>query len=357
MKIVIAPNAFKGFFTAREAARSMAAGARRACPEGEIVCLPVSDGGDGLVEIMEDALWGEIVTREVRDPLGRPVKARLLWVDGQAVIEMAEASGMALLNKSELDPMRSSTYGTGQLIRHALDLGARRLLVGIGGSATCDGGTGMASALGVRFLDARGRVFEPTGGSLHEIACIEKRPALDEVEIDAACDVSNRLLGEEGAARVYAPQKGASPEQVEALEKGLKVLAERIRIDLGIDVTGLAGGGAAGGLGAGLFAFLGARLRPGADLVLEHVGLSSAIREADLVITGEGRLDDQTLAGKAPARVAALCREQRVPCYAVAGEVAVHAGFDRAFSLKPEGITLEQAAYRAVMTFTSSDGG
>lgn len=351
MKIVMAPNAFKGTFTAGQAAEAMATGARLACPQGEIVCLPVSDGGDGLVEVMAHALKGEVRSLDVRGPLGAPVSARFCWIEdrSEAVVEMAQASGLALLRPEEMDPTRTSTFGTGQLIRHALDLGARRMLIGIGGSATCDGGMGMASALGIRFLDAGGELLEPGGGSLQAVARIEAFPF--SLEIDVACDVANRLLGEEGAARIYSPQKGATPDQVELLEKGMRNLADRIERDLGIEVTELEGGGAAGGLGAGLFAFLGARLRPGADVVLESVGFSSALEGADLVLTGEGRVDEQTLEGKAPFRVAQRCREQGVPCYAVAGSVEAACGFDRVYALSPEGITLEQAAQRAVAEF------
>lgn len=327
MKIVIAPNAFKGSLSAVEAADAMAAGARKGAPAGEVLLAPVSDGGDGLIEVLARALGGEILEARVTGPGGRMIDAGYLWLDDRktAVIEMARASGLALLSKKERDPTKTSTRGTGELVAECLQLPLQRLVIGIGGSATCDGGTGLAAALGIRFLDDLGNLFEPVGGSLHKIARIDASgidPKLMKLAIDVICDVDNPLLGEEGAARVFAPQKGAAPKQVEALEQGLDHLSRLMERDLGIDVSSVKGGGAAGGLGAGLYAFFKAEIRPGVETVQEMVGLGEAMEGADLVLTGEGCLDEQTLFGKAPAGVARLAKERGIPCIALAGRVA-----------------------------------
>ena len=315
MRIVVAPNAFKGSLTARQAAAAMAAGVARAVADVEIVQVPVADGGDGLVDVALQALGGEPRTLSVTGPLGEPVEATFCHVPAMrfAAIEMALASGLALVPADRRDVMRATTRGTGELIAAALGLGVRRIGVGIGGSATNDGGTGMAAALGVRFLDATGDEVEPVGGTLLRIARIDTS-GLDErvrgVRIEAVCDVDNPLTGATGAAHVYGPQKGATPEQVAVLDAGLVHLAEVIEKDLGLQVADLPGSGAAGGLGAGLRAFLGAELRRGVDLVLDIVGLREKLRGADLVLTGEGQIDFQTAFGKAPAGVGAAARER-----------------------------------------------
>ncbi len=359
MKIIVAPDSFKGSLCASDAAAAIAEGVRRAAPGADIHTVPVSDGGDGLVDVLCPVLGGEILSRQVSDPLGRPVKARFCWVAGRslAVVEMAEASGLALLHEHEQDPMRTSTAGTGELVAQALELGARQMIIGVGGSATCDGGTGMASALGVRFHDEEGRDLDPTGGSLEAIAGIDPsglNPALKGMQIKAACDVCNPLLGERGAARVYAPQKGAAPAQVCMLESGLANLACRMRDDLGADVTALRHGGAAGGLGAGLHVFLGAELVTGVDLVLDLVRLDLALDSADLVITGEGVIDRQTLFHKAPAGVCSLAGKKSVKCIAVCGNVdeadmdELHAaGFAGLYPICTGSVALEDAMANA----------
>jgi glycerate kinase len=354
MRIVVAPNAFKGSMSAARAALAMEQGIRQAFPAAEVLRVPVADGGDGLAEVLREALGGEARVATVSGPLGAPVQATFCHVPGLglAVVEMAAASGLALLAPQDRDPTRTSSYGTGELIRAALDLGARHLVVGIGGSATNDGGVGMAAALGVRFLNAFGEEVAPVGGALGRICRIDPGgldPRLAAVRCEVICDVDNPLLGPLGAARVYGPQKGASPAQVEALEAGLARLADVIERDLGLDVRGLPGAGAAGGLGAGLHAFLGARLRPGADLVLDLVGLDAGLAGAELVITGEGRIDAQTAFGKAPAAVARRARSLGIPCLAIAGGIGdgiagLHGlGIDAVFSLCPGPIALQQA--------------
>jgi glycerate kinase len=273
-----------------------------------------------------------------------------------AAVEMALASGLTLLAGDRRDPTRTTTRGTGELIRAALDLGVSRIGVGIGGSATSDGGIGMAVALGARFLDDRGAAVEPVGGELGRIRRIDLSgldPRVTSVRFEAVCDVDNPLCGPTGAAHVYGPQKGAAPEQVEALDAGLANLADLIERDLGVDVRDLPGSGAAGGLGAGLRAFVGAELRRGVDLVLELVDLDGKLAGADLVLTGEGQIDFQTAFGKAPAGVGAAARAREIPCIAIAGGVGdglgdLHAiGIDAVFSLCPGPVTLDEAMSRA----------
>jgi glycerate 2-kinase len=354
MRIVVAPNAFKGSLTARQAAKAMAAGVARAVPDVEIVQVPVADGGDGLVDVALQAMGGLPRAHTVTGPLGEPVEATFCHVPVMhfAAIEMALASGLALVPPDRRDVMRTTTRGTGELIAAALDLGVGRIGVGIGGSATNDGGAGMAAALGMRFLDENGEEVEPVGGTLHRIALIDNSgldPRVRGVRIEAVCDVDNPLIGARGAAHVYGPQKGATPEQVALLDAGLVHLAEVIEKDLGLKVADLPGSGAAGGLGAGLRAFLGAELRRGVDLVLEIVGLKDKLRGADLALTGEGQIDFQTAFGKAPAGVGAAAKEGGVPCIAIAGSLGerlenLHAiGIDAVFTLCPGPLRLERA--------------
>jgi len=365
LKIVIAPNALKGSLSARDAAAAMAAGARRADPGAELVQVPVADGGDGLLEVLAETLPAERVSRTVTGPLGEPVTAAFLYCPSRrlAVIEMAGAAGLARLPRDRLDPLHASTRGVGELIRAALDRGAQHILIGVGGSATHDGGTGLACALGARFLDAAGNDLRGNGESLLQISRIDLSgldTRLARTVIEVICDVDNPLLGERGAARVFAPQKGATPEQVESLEAGLAQLARIIAQDLGRDVRDLPGAGAAGGLGAGLSAFLQAELQPGAERVLALVGLKTALAGAGLVLTAEGRLDEQTRHGKAPAAVAAQARDLGIPCVAIAGSLgpgisALHdTGIVAAFSLCPGPLALPEALQQAGDLLASS---
>jgi glycerate kinase len=365
MKVVVAPNAFKGSLTAAQAAEAITRGVERADPACNVVSVPVADGGDGLVRVLARVMNGEIRVAEATDPLNRPVRATYLWLNDPAlaVMEMAEVSGLTLLDPSERDPTRTSTLGTGELIQEILKADPKGIIIGIGGSATCDGGAGMAQALGIRFLEKSGALVNPAGGSLKRIDRIDTRgldPRLKNVKIEAACDVVNPLLGDNGAAKVYGPQKGATPEQVELLEEGLHHLAHLIFRDLGIDVTALKGGGAAGGLGAGLFAFLGAELRSGSDVVLDLVGFTAALSGADLVLTGEGALDPQTLSGKAPAGVAAGARKKGIPCIALAGTIACSleelekAGFSSAFPISRKLDDVESAMAGASYLLTDT---
>ncbi len=327
MKIVCAPDSFKECLSADAVARAMAAGIERVDAGIEVDCCPVADGGEGTMEAVVRARRGRFEAQRVRGPLGDPVGANWgLCPAGLAVIETAAAAGLALVPAGRRDALAASSYGVGELMLAARRGGASRLVVGLGGSATTDGGCGMAQAIGVVFRDRRGRPIADgiAGGALHRIAAIEadgRDPLIADAEITGACDVTNSLTGPDGAARVFAPQKGADAGEVELLASGLAHLAELIRRDLGVDVATLARGGAAGGLGAGLVAFAGARLTDGIALVLDAIAFEERIRDADLCLTGEGRLDGQSLGGKACLGVARLAARHGVPTVAIVGEL------------------------------------
>ena len=358
MRVVIAPDKFKGSLSASEAAWAIGRGVLRADPSAIIDLAPMADGGEGIVEALVEATGGWTVEVDVSGPLGEPTRSRFgLLGDGQsAVLEMASASGLGLVPIGQRDPTRTSTRGTGDLILAALEQGIDRLIVGIGGSATNDGGAGMAQALGYRLLDRDGREIGPGGGSLSGLDQIDASgvdPVISRATIEIASDVANPLCGSDGASRVYGPQKGASPEQVEQLDRNLAHLAEIIRRDLGVDVLGLPGGGAAGGLGAGLVAFAGASSRSGIELVMEAVGLRDRLESADLCFTGEGALDASTASGKTVSGVAGLARSLGVPAFVLAGTVGLGAeailgqGASAYFSICPGPASLDQAISRA----------
>ncbi len=356
MRIIVAPNAFKGSLSAMDAAMAMKKGILKVIPHCHVVCVPVADGGDGLTEIMAQALGGTLINIWVLGPRMEPLSSIFCLVEekGVAVIEMARASGLALLPKNQQDPTKTSTYGTGQLIRAALDKGVRRIIVGLGGSATCDGGIGMASALGYKFLDKEGKALVPIGSSLRRIHAIDGNEVdkrLGAVLFEGVCDVTNPLIGQNGASPVYSPQKGASPEQIVELDAGLENVARVIDREMGIDIRYMPGAGAAGGLGGGLHAFLGAELRKGIDLVIDIVNLKEKIRGADLVLTAEGRIDFQTKCDKAPVGVARAAQEAGVPCIAVCGGVGERidelydSGINAAFSICTGPLSLESAMH------------
>ncbi len=331
-RIAIVPDSFKGSLTALQAASCIERGLKKALPDSvQYVKIPMADGGDGTVQTLVDATGGRFVHRTVGDPLGRPVRARFgVTGDGRtAVIEMAAASGLALLKPAERNPLHTSSYGTGELIQHALKLGVEKILVGIGGSATNDGGVGMARALGVRFLDKEGDPIPDGGGALNQLDRIDVSDLdarVHDAAIEVACDVDNPLTGPRGAARVYGPQKGANAAMIRQLDRNLARLARLIKRDIGPDILNVPGSGAAGGMGAGLMAFIGARLGSGVEIVTETIGLARQLRGSHLVIVGEGRLDGQTAFGKAPAGVAMIARELHIPVIAIAGSVAADAG-------------------------------
>lgn len=353
MKIVIAPDSFKESVSAPDAAAAIARGVKAACPGAHTVCVPMADGGEGTVEAVLAATGGKEQQLTVNDALGHKVDA--IWGlldDGTAVIEMAAAAGLELISPSKRDPMRASSHGVGELILAAVNAGATRIILGLGGSATNDGGAGMLTALGVRLLDSDGRSLPPGGGALGALASINTHgldPRLATLRIDIASDVDNPLCGPEGASHVFGPQKGASPEQVITLDQMLAHFADICAQHLGRDHRHESGAGAAGGLGFAAKAFLQAHFRPGVDIVAELGGLAKAIEGATLVFTGEGRIDAQTLRGKTPAGVARIAQRAGVPVVALAGSLgpgyeALHAcGISAAFSLAPGPITLQQA--------------
>ena len=348
MRVVVAPDKFKGSLTAAEAAEAIGRGLRAA--GADIDLAPIADGGEGTLDSLVMAKGGGVMGVIARGPLGIPVRAHLGRLDdGTGIVELAQASGLELVPESERDPMRASTQGTGELIKGALARKPTRLIVAIGGSATIDGGTGLARALGVRFYDAAGGDVPVGGEGMQRIARIDASgldPRWSAVEVIVAADVMSPLTGREGAARVYGPQKGATPEQIGHLERGLENLAARIEGDLGVSVVHVPGAGAAGGAGAMLLG-MGAVLRSGADVVLEAIELAIRIKAADLVVTGEGRLDESTMAGKGPAAVAALARAAEVPCVALVGEATVKPDeFDEVRSLAEHFGSVDEAKAR-----------
>ena len=364
MRVLIAPQEFKSTLTAREASQAIARGLRRALPDAELDLLPVADGGPGTVEALVDGTGGRFFDAQVPDPLGRPVTAR--WgaagagagqggapVSGTGVIEMAAASGLSLLRDDELNPETASTRGTGELVRAVLAAGYRRIIVGAGGSATNDGGAGLAQALGARLLDGEGRELPPGGGPLARLARIDVS-ALDtrlrESAIVVAADVRNPLCGATGASLMYGAQKGADEPTARRLDAALAHYAEIVRRDLGIDIANVPGAGAAGGLAAGLIAFCGATVRSGFEVVAEAAGLQQRLAGAAAVVTGEGRLDRQTGFGKTTAGVAEMARKAGTRVVAVVGSVAgdeaVNA-FDAVFAIVPRLASLEEAMARA----------
>jgi glycerate 2-kinase len=327
LTILVAPDSFKGSASASEAAAAIGRGVHDVMPDVQVILHPVSDGGEGLVDVLVPALGGRFVITDVRGPLpGSVVHARwgLSSDRSMAVMEMAQAAGLGLVPEESRDPKVTTTFGVGELIRSALDCGARSLLLGIGGSATNDGGAGMAQALGVRLLDRAGDELAPGGARLQDLDAIDMSgidPRLDSAHITVACDVRNPLTGPTGASAVYGPQKGATPADVALLDRALTRYRDKILAACGTDVQTIPGSGAAGGLGAALVAFCGARLRSGIDLVLETTGFDRLLAGADLVITGEGRMDEQTLYGKALAGVLHHAGNHGVPVAAVVGSL------------------------------------
>lgn len=356
MKVLIAPDSFKGSLTAREAAEAIAEGVRDALPDAEIVQVPMADGGEGTVQSLIDATGGIPVTKQVTGPLGAPVDATYgMLGDGRtAVIEMAEASGIGYVDDRTRNPRITTTFGTGELVRDALDRGARSIIIGLGGSATNDGGAGMAQALGVHLLDADGNELPGGGAALARLATVdisELDPRLAETELCLASDVTNPLTGERGASAVFGPQKGADPDTVRELDSALRHYARVLREQLDRDIEEVPGAGAAGGLGAGFLAFTEARMQSGISLVIEATHLRELVAGADLCITGEGGIDAQTRYGKTPFGVAQAVKEVEPDCPVVAlagcvGDAAedlLGQGIDAIFGILPGPCSLAQA--------------
>ncbi|MFA0731425.1 MAG: hypothetical protein LKKZDAJK_001197 [Candidatus Fervidibacter sp.] len=359
MRFVVAPDNFKGSASAREVAQAIAEGLKAALPDAVCDLVPMADGGEGTVDALVAATGGQIVSVRVTGPLGEPVDAFFgILGDGEtAVIEMAAAAGLHLIPPEKRNPMVTTTYGVGELIRAALDAGRRRLIIGIGGSATNDGGAGMAQALGARLLDDQGNDIGFGGGALGRLDRIDLRDfdrRVWDAEILVACDVTNPLTGPKGASAVYGPQKGATPEMVRQLDANLRRYAAILRRDLGVEVETVAGAGAAGGLGAGLLAFCRAQLRRGVELVLHAVHLPERVQKADLVITGEGCLDFQTGFGKVPHGVAQVAKRYGKPVIALAGQLGEGAercrqwGIDACFPILSKPMSEQEAIANAV---------
>ncbi|MEG0069102.1 glycerate kinase family protein [Cetobacterium sp.] len=354
MKVVVAIDSFKGSLSSYELGEAIESGVKVVYPDAKVIKVPIADGGEGTVESLVEGTEGKFVKVVANNPLMEKIEAVYgIMGDGKtAVIEMAAASGLPLIEKERRNPMKTTTYGTGELVKDAILKGCREFVIGIGGSATNDAGLGMMQALGYKFLDENKKELGFGGEILSKVKYIDasnKMEELDECNFLVACDVDNPFYGPRGAAEIYSRQKGATEEMVKLLDEGLCDLATVIKKELGIDVSNMAGAGAAGGLGGGLVAFLNGKLSPGIDMILEKVGLEKELAEADFVITGEGRLDFQTAMGKAPVGVAKIAKKFSIPVIALAGGVADEAvethkkGIDSFFSIMNYPMTLEDA--------------
>ena len=365
MKIVIAMDSFKGSMTSMEAGPAAGAGVRKAFPEAEIIISPLADGGEGTMEALLEGLGGERIPVQVSDPLGRKIEAYYGMLPGQtgektAMIEMAQAAGLTLLAECERNPYRTTTYGVGEMINHAIDSGCRDFLVGIGGSATNDGGMGMLQALGYRFFDEQGVTILSGGAKLldrvKKICGKHARKELRECSFRIACDVTNPLCGESGATYVYGPQKGLAEANLPKLDCAMSVYADAVARYVGKDNRNIPGAGAAGGMGFAFMSFFGAKLMPGAELVMQATGLEKELGDADLFLTGEGRIDAQTSMGKAPMAAAQLAKQKNPKCrvLAFAGQVqpgaekCIGTGFDEIHGITPEGMPIEQAMKKEI---------
>ncbi|CCV63885.1 Glycerate kinase [Alteracholeplasma palmae J233] len=360
MKIVIAPDSFKGSLTAKQVSQSIQKGFKQVFPDAKYVLVPMADGGEGTVQSLVDATNGKLKELEVVGPLGNKVKAKYgILGDGiTGVIEMAEASGIGYVNKDTKNPLITTTYGTGELIKACIDSGVKKIIIGIGGSATNDGGAGMAEALGVKFLDSKGKDIPRGGGGLSQLAKIDISgvdPKVYQTEIIIASDVTNPLCGKTGASYVFGPQKGATPEMILTLDANLRHYADLIKKQLGKDVADVPGTGAAGGLGAGLLVFTNSKMQKGIDIVVDYVKLVNELKDADLCITGEGGIDYQTQYGKAPFGVAQAAKKAnpKLPVVAIAGtlgkdiEALYEKGFDAIFGTIEEVAQLEDIIAKA----------
>lgn len=348
-KVVVASDSFKGCLTSIQVADAVEKGIHVHWPDCQVMKLAVADGGEGIIEALLTTMGGRNVKVKVQDPLGRPIEAEYAIVDGTtAVIEMSRSSGLTLLKEEERNPMLTSTFGTGQMVADALSKGCRRFIMGIGGSATNDAGTGMLEALGYRFMDAEGNVLKGRGESLGKIRHIDSSNAVEGLKDSifiVTCDVDSPFCGPKGAAYVYGPQKGATSEMVKELDEGMQAFSRLVYKETGTDIMNIKGAGAAGGLGGAFKAFLNAELRKGADMVLDAIGFDEIIRDADLVITGEGKIDSQTLNGKLPSAVAQRASARNIPVMAICGRTEVESlpCFASICPVTPQEMPLEQA--------------
>lgn len=352
-KVILAFDSFKGSASSLDIAQAARKAILKECPDCEVQRFPIADGGEGTTEAICEALKAKKIICHVHDPLMNPIDVSYgITEDGTtAILEMASASGLPLVQKELRNPMNTTTYGTGEVISDALNRGCRRFIMGLGGSATNDAATGMLSALGVRFLDSAKRELEPVGRNLANIAYIDDskiNPALKESTFTIACDVNNPFYGEKGAAYVFAPQKGANASQVEALDEGLKHYAEIVKQQKGLDISEIPGAGAAGGMGGGILPFMSAELKGGIEIILDILKFREALKDADVVFTGEGKLDEQTAMGKALGGILSMAEEDNVPVVALGGGVQAvdqlnEMGFTAVLSIQPAPVTLEKA--------------
>ena len=335
MKIIIAPQTFKGSLTAKEATKIISDCARNIFPESDLIGIPIADGGDGTLETIIDATNGKLMNSQVKGPDNSIVQASWGLFNSEknektGIIEMARASGLAMIDPKNLDPFNSTSFGTGELILDAVKNGAKKIILGIGGSATNDCGIGVAKAVGIRFLDSKNK---EVGNNVSNFSNIKKinldnfNSQLNDIKFEVACDVTNKLCGKEGASYIYGPQKGASAEDVKILDKNLLHIGNLIEKDLGVNVLDIKGGGAAGGLGAGMVAFFGAKLRPGVDIIFDTLSVEEKIKDADLIITGEGQFDISSTYNKAPAAIAKLGKKYNIPTIGISGSFGE--GFDK----------------------------
>jgi len=335
MKIIIAPQSFKGSLTAKEATKIISDCARNIFPESDLIGIPIADGGDGTLETIIDATNGKLMNSQVKGPDNSIVQASWGLFNSEknektGIIEMARASGLAMIDPKNLDPFNSTSFGTGELILDAVKNGAKKIILGIGGSATNDCGIGVAKAVGIRFLDSKNN---EVGNNVSNFSNIKKinldkfNSQLNDIKFEVACDVTNKLCGKEGASYIYGPQKGASAEDVKILDKNLLHIGNLIEKDLGVNVLDIKGGGAAGGLGAGMVAFFGAKLRPGVDIIFDTLSVEEKIKDADLIITGEGQFDISSTYNKAPVAIAKLGKKYNIPTIGISGSFGD--GFDK----------------------------
>tara|TARA_Y100000591_G_C21834605_1_gene701700 strand:- start:1222 stop:2370 length:1149 start_codon:yes stop_codon:yes gene_type:complete len=335
MKIIIAPQSFKGSLTAKEATKIISDCARNIFPESDLIGIPIADGGDGTLETIIDATNGKLMNSQVKGPDNSVVQASWGLFNSEknektGIIEMARASGLAMIDPKNLDPFNSTSFGTGELILDAVKNGAKKIILGIGGSATNDCGIGVAKAVGIKFLDSKNN---EVGNNVSNFSNIKKinldefNSQLNDIKFEVACDVTNKLCGKEGASYIYGPQKGASAEDVKILDKNLLHIGNLIEKDLGVNVLDIKGGGAAGGLGAGMVAFFGAKLRPGVDIIFDTLSVEEKIKDADLIITGEGQFDISSTYNKAPAAIAKLGKKYNIPTIGISGSFGE--GFDK----------------------------
>ncbi|MBQ0138534.1 MAG: glycerate kinase [Kurthia sp.] len=365
MKIIISPDAFKGTLTAMEAAKAIERGIKKVDATIETLCLPVADGGEGTMETLVEATGGKTIAVEVVDPLGREITATYgVLGDGvTCIIEMASASGLTLVKRNELNPHIASTFGSGQLIQAALEANYRNFIICLGGSATNDAGIGMLRALGIRLLDENGLAIVPTIDGLYDVSTLDFKNwdySLNEAHFVIASDVSNPLIGASGATYVYGPQKGVKQHELSFFDGALKIWADVVEKQCGISLHQLKGAGAAGGMGAALLGFLGAEFQQGIQLVLNYLNYREKIQQADLIITGEGQSDEQTLYGKTAMGILQVAKEQGIPCMLMSGHIPAYAkgkleaNFDQVFAIVNEGITKEMAMNEPAKQLTAA---